>query len=74
MWSWIEKGFKSEEEIRARVWSEIGAIVARKKAGREKETENILAVIQGMASCDIGLSKYVFDRAVEKGIGTVWEL
>ena len=74
VWAWIKKGFKSEEEIRSRIWSEIGDIVARKKPGREKGTENILAVIQGMASCDIGLSKYVFDKAVEKGIGTLWEL
>jgi alanine dehydrogenase len=72
LWAWIRKGLKSEEEIRDRVWSEIGDIVAGKKAGREKETEDILAVIGGMASCDIGLSKYVFDKAVERGIGTVW--
>jgi alanine dehydrogenase len=72
--AWVKKRLREEAEIRAQVWAEIGEVVAGKKAGRETEGENILAVIQGMASCDIGLANYVLEKAIQKGVDTCWEL
>jgi alanine dehydrogenase len=72
--AWIRKGLKKEEEVRERVWADIGEVVARKKTGRETRDEKILGIMQGMASCDIALAKYVFDKAVKRQNGTVWNL
>jgi ornithine cyclodeaminase len=70
--AWIRKGLRTKDEIRKKVWAEIGEIAAGKKQGRANEAEKILAVIQGMASSDIALSKYVFDKALRAGIATEW--
>jgi alanine dehydrogenase len=67
--AWVRKGLRREEEIRTKLWAEIGDVVAGNKPGRASEKENILAIIQGMASCDIALAKHVLDKAVQKGIG-----
>jgi ornithine cyclodeaminase len=72
--AWVKRGLKKEEEVRRRVWSEIGEIVAGKKAGRETKDESILGIIQGMASCDIAIAKYVLDKAIQRGEGIHWDL
>lgn len=72
--AWVKKGLKKEEEIRRKVWADIGEVVAGKKSGRESESENILGIMQGIASCDVALSKFVLDKAIQKGAGTIWNL
>jgi ornithine cyclodeaminase/alanine dehydrogenase-like protein (mu-crystallin family) len=72
--AWIRKGLRREEEVRGRIWADMGEVVARKKPGRETRNEKILGIMQGMASCDIALAKYVFDKAVEHQAGTIWNL
>ena len=72
--AWVKKGLRKEEEVRNRLWAEIGEIVAGKKAGRKAKNENILGVIQGMVSCDIALAKHVLNKALQKGMGIPWVL
>jgi len=67
--AWVRKGLRSVEEIRTRLWAGIGDVVAGNKPGRTSENENILSIIQGMASCDIALAKHVLDKAKQKGVG-----
>lgn len=62
----VEAGRLGEKNIHA----EIGEILAGKKRGREREDENILAIPIGLGSLDIGCAFEVYQKAVEKGIGT----
>ena len=72
--AWVRKGLRNVEEIRTRLWAEIGDVIAGNKHGRTSEKENILAIIQGMASCDIALAKHVLDKASERGVGHILNL
>jgi ornithine cyclodeaminase/alanine dehydrogenase len=62
----VEAGKLGEKNIHA----EIGEILAGKKKGREREDEYILAVPIGLGSLDIGCAFEVYQKAVEKKIGT----
>lgn len=53
------------------IYSEIGEIVAGLKPGRESETERILFWHKGFAISDIMLGNLAYQKAREKGIGTV---
>jgi len=64
----VEAGKLGERNIHA----EIGEILAGKKKGREREDENILAVPIGLGSLDIGCAFEVYQKAVEKKIGTLF--
>ena len=64
----VEAGELGEKNIHA----EIGEILAGKKKGREREDENILAVPIGLGSLDIGCAFEVYQKAVEKKIGTLF--
>lgn len=62
----VEAGKLGEKNIHA----EIGEILAGKKKGREREDENILAIPIGLGSLDIGCAFEVYQKAVEKKVGT----
>lgn len=62
----VEAGQLGEKNIHA----EIGEILAGKKKGREREDEDILAIPIGLGSLDIGCAFEVYQKAVEKKIGT----
>jgi alanine dehydrogenase len=62
----VEAGKLGEKNIHA----EIGEILAGKKKGREREDENILAIPIGLGSLDIGCAFEVYQKALEKKIGT----
>jgi ornithine cyclodeaminase/alanine dehydrogenase-like protein (mu-crystallin family) len=64
----VEAGKLGEKNIHA----EIGEILAGKKKGREREDENILTVPIGLGSLDIGCAFEVYQKAVEKKIGTLF--
>ena len=61
--AWIARGHWREADIDGKTYATIGEIVAGRKAGREGAGERIVAVIQGMASCDLALAKLVYDKA-----------
>jgi len=62
----VEAGKLGEKNIHA----EIGEILAGKKKGREREDENILAIPIGLGSLDIGCAFEVYQKALEKKVGT----
>ena len=62
----VQAGKLGEKNIHA----EIGEILAGNKKGREREDENILAIPIGLGSLDIGCAFDVYQKAVEKKIGT----
>ncbi len=51
------------------IYSTIGDIVSGKKAGRESDRERIIAIPIGMAICDIALTHFTYQTALERGIG-----
>lgn len=65
--AWIREGAITRSEVEAAVDETIGEVLAR--TGREPVPagEIWLAVIQGMAACDIGLAKWCFDRLMARG-------
>lgn len=60
--AWIREGSITRDEVEAAVDGTIGDVLAR--TGREPVPAGDiwLAVIQGMAACDIGLAKWCFDK------------
>ena len=62
----VDQGLLSEENLHA----ELGQIVAGKKPGRERDDETILFWHRGLATTDIAVGNALYERAVERGIGT----
>lgn len=60
---WLRKGLLNEEQIASHIYATIGQVVAGRKPGRENAEENILSITQGMASCDLSLARFLYDRA-----------
>jgi ornithine cyclodeaminase/alanine dehydrogenase-like protein (mu-crystallin family) len=52
------------------VYAELGELVTGKKKGRETSTERTFAVNLGVALEDMAVATMIFDRAVQKKIGT----
>jgi alanine dehydrogenase len=52
------------------VYAELGEIVAGRKPGRESDEEIIVFDSTGMALQDVAAASIVYDRAVERGLGT----
>ncbi len=62
---WIRSGQLTREQIAARLDANIGEVLlGRKRIATDGVT---LAIIQGMAVCDVALAKTVFDRIQEAG-------
>lgn len=55
---------------RENVYSDIFEIVVGRKAGRENDNEDIVAVPVGLGSLDIACAYEAYQRAVKQGIGT----
>jgi ornithine cyclodeaminase len=62
----VNQGLLTEE----RLYAELGEIVAGRKPGRESESETILFWHRGLATTDIAVGHALYERAVERGIGT----
>jgi ornithine cyclodeaminase/alanine dehydrogenase-like protein (mu-crystallin family) len=48
----------------ARVNATLGAIIAKRATGRRSDTDKILAIVQGLAIADLGLSEMCRRRAI----------
>lgn len=55
---------------RENLYGEIGEIVAGLKPGRERETERIVAIPQGLTSADVAVAAWIMDQARKKESGT----
>ncbi|MDX1522268.1 MAG: ornithine cyclodeaminase family protein [Anaerolineae bacterium] len=65
-------GMTQSGELRdEHIYGEIGEVVARLKPGRESEQERILFWHKGFAISDIMIGNLAYQKAKEKGIGTV---
>jgi ornithine cyclodeaminase/alanine dehydrogenase-like protein (mu-crystallin family) len=53
----------------AGVYTELGFIIAGKKAGRETENEIIIFDSTGTALQDVAAAAIVYEKAVKRGIG-----
>lgn len=60
--SWIAAGNATRTEIESAVDATIGEVLQRSQCEPTAPDGVCLAVIQGMAACDIGLAKWIYDR------------
>ena len=67
--AWIARGEITREDLETRIDADMGAVVGGLAPGRTGEGERILAVIQGMAVCDLAQAAFVLERAREAGVG-----
>lgn len=63
----VDQGLLSEETLHA----ELAQIVVGSKPGREHDDERILFWHRGLATCDVAVGALLYERAVERGVGTV---
>lgn len=52
------------------IHADLGELVTGRKAGREKPEERTIACNLGLALCDLAVAPSIYERALEKGIGT----
>lgn len=67
--AWVSSGAITRDDLLARIDADVGEVALANKPGRCDPGERILAVIQGMAVCDVAMAKMVLDRAAAAGIG-----
>lgn len=63
----VEQGLLSEDNLHA----ELGQIVAGDRSGRDRDDERILFWHRGLATTDLAVGHLLYERAVERGVGTV---
>lgn len=51
------------------IYAELGEVILGIKKGRENEAEKIIAYNIGIAISDVALGKYVYEKALSKGVG-----
>jgi len=67
--AWVTSGAITREALVQRIDADIGEVAVGSKAGRTGPGERILAVIQGMAVCDLAMARTALDLAVAGGVG-----
>jgi ornithine cyclodeaminase/alanine dehydrogenase-like protein (mu-crystallin family) len=50
--------------------ADLGELVSGRRSGRESRDERTIACNLGLAICDVATAALVYDRAVERGLGT----
>lgn len=71
--TWVNSGSISADEMKKRVTANIGQVACGAVKGRGADDERILAVIQGMAVCDLALAAFCIEKAARSGMGTLVE-
>ncbi|HDR7611613.1 TPA: ornithine cyclodeaminase family protein [Bacillus mycoides] len=66
----IKEGLFEASDIHA----ELGQIISGEKAGRENDEEITIFKSVGLAVVDIIVAKYLYEKAVERGVGTAIQL
>jgi alanine dehydrogenase len=56
------------------IYADLGELAAGVKPGRQNEREKIFSINMGIAVDDMVTAKMVYERALQKGIGTRWPL
>ena len=65
----VDEGLLTEESLHA----ELAEIVVARKPGRESDSETILFWHRGLATTDVAVGQALYERAVERGVGTTLE-
>ncbi|MDB5370934.1 MAG: hypothetical protein JWP20_2492 [Roseomonas sp.] len=66
---WLKSGALTREAVVARLDADIGEVAAGLKPGRRAAGENVVAIIQGMAVCDLALATLAWRHARASGAG-----
>ena len=67
--AWLGSGRIGRAEMEARIDAHIGEVVARTRTVRETPDQRILAIVQGMAICDLALARHALAEAERRGLG-----
>jgi ornithine cyclodeaminase len=65
----IADGLITEDDIQG----SLGDVIDGRIAGRESDDEIIVYETVGVGSQDLMAAKLIYEKAIEAGIGTVWE-
>ena len=66
---WLKKQLATREEIEQRIDANIGEVIAKKRGLRKSNDQRILAIIQGMAICDLALANYALRSSFAMDLG-----
>ena len=66
---WIASGAMDREQVAARLDADVGELATGAKPGRRDPSENVLAIVQGMAICDLALAAAAHRAALARGLG-----
>lgn len=67
--SWVDRGEITLDAMKRRIDADIGEVVLGTRPGRTSESQRILAVIQGMAVCDLAIAAFLLEKAAAAGVG-----
>lgn len=67
--AWLGSGRIGRDALKARVDGHIGEVVAGTRKIRESADQRILAIVQGMAICDLALARHALGEAEKRGLG-----
>ena len=59
----------TREEIEQKIDANIGEVIAKKRGLRKSNDQRILAIIQGMAICDLALANYALRSSFAMDLG-----
>ena len=60
--AWIERGFSTKEEIKNKLYGDLGEIYSGKKKGRENNFEKIVVIPQGLTALDLAFAFFVYEK------------
>ena len=66
---WLKKQLTTRKEIEQKIDANIGEVVVKNRGLRENRSQKILAIIQGMAICDLALANYALQSSFKMGLG-----
>jgi alanine dehydrogenase len=72
--AWLKRGDIDEAEIEQRLRANIGEVLIGSKPGRLNDGERLVAMVQGLAVCDIAIAQAMLTRAEASSTGQVVEL
>jgi len=61
--AWIDQGIYTETTIQDKIYGSVGDVASGKLPGREKVSERVTIIMQGMASLDIAMGLMLFEKA-----------
>ena len=63
---WIEKSSSTKDEIKNKLYGNLGEIYCNNKKGRENNFEKIVIIPQGLTALDLAFASYVYEKNKER--------